>query len=111
MSRWTWPTMPGGLLVLPHVLAFSAPNALDVEPRIAAALGATTAVDGLPALRDRADISVGLPRALKAYGMPETCVARLLGPAKAAIPTNNPTPVTDENLTALLRGAWEGPLP
>ncbi|GAA1836637.1 hypothetical protein GCM10009812_31430 [Nocardioides marinus] len=52
-------------------MAFNAPNALDVERRIAAALGATTAVDGLLALRDRLDISVGLPRALKDYGMPE----------------------------------------
>src|SRR5699024_3141018 len=47
-------------VVLPHVLAFNAPNAPEAERRIAAAFDADTAVEGLAALRDE----VGAPRAL-----------------------------------------------
>ncbi|GGJ65631.1 maleylacetate reductase [Streptomyces brasiliensis] len=94
-------------VVLPHVLAFNAPNAPEAERRIAAAFGSATATEGLRALRERLDA----PRALKDYGMPEDGIAKALGPIKAAIPANNPTPITDENLTALLQAAWHGDLP
>jgi hypothetical protein len=43
--------------------------------------------------------------------MPEDGISQALEPIKAAIPAGNPTPITDENLTALLRAAWEGDLP
>ncbi|WP_055625450.1 maleylacetate reductase [Streptomyces hirsutus] len=91
-------------VVLPYVLAFNAPHAPEAERRIAAAFGSATATEGLRALRERLDA----PRALKDYGLPEDGVAKAVAPVLAAIPANNPTPVTDENLTALLRAAWEG---
>ncbi|WP_030509625.1 maleylacetate reductase [Microbispora rosea] len=91
-------------VVLPHVLAFNAPSAPEAERRIAAAFGAATAVEGLAALR----AEVGAPRALKDYGMPEEGIAKAVAPIMAALPAGNPTFVTEENLTALLRAAWEG---
>jgi maleylacetate reductase len=91
-------------VVLPHVLAFNAPNAPEAAARMAAAFGAPTAVEGLTALRTTLDA----PKALKDYGMPEDGIAKAVAPIMAAIPDNNPTPVTEENLTALLTAAWAG---
>ena len=91
-------------VVLPHVLAFNAPNAPEAQERIAAAFGTATAVEGLAALRTAVDA----PRALRDYGMPEDGIAKAVAPILAAVPANNPTPVTPENITALLRAAWEG---
>lgn len=91
-------------VVLPHVLAFNAPSAPEAERRIAAAFGAPTATEGLRALRSTLDA----PRALRDYGMPEEGIAKAVEPILAAVPANNPTPVTEENVAALLRSAWEG---
>lgn len=94
-------------VVLPHVLAFNAPNASAVSRRLAVALGSATAVEGLSALAQ----TLGTPAALRDIGMPEDGIARAVDPILAAIPRNNPTPVDADNLTALLRAAWEGRLP
>lgn len=91
-------------VVLPHVLAFNAPSAPEAERRIAAAFDAATAVEGLAALR----AEVGAPRALKDYGMPEEGITKAVAPIMAALPAGNPAPVSEENLTALLRASWEG---
>ncbi|MFF3505532.1 maleylacetate reductase [Streptomyces sp. NPDC003247] len=91
-------------VVLPHVLAFNAPAAPEAERRIAAAFDAADAGEGLAALR----AAVDAPRALRDYGMPEDGIARAVAPVLAAVPANNPATVTEENLTALLRAAWEG---
>jgi maleylacetate reductase len=91
-------------VVLPYVLAFNAPHAPDAEARIAQAFGSRKAGAGLAALREVLDA----PRALRDYGMPEDGIAKALGPITKAIPDNNPAPVTDENLTALLKAAWAG---
>lgn len=91
-------------VVLPHVLAFNAPNAPEAEVRMAAAFGASSAVAGLAELRRTLDA----PKALQDYGMPEDGIAKAVAPIMAAIPDNNPTPVTEENLTALLTAAWSG---
>ncbi|AZP22754.1 maleylacetate reductase [Streptomyces aquilus] len=95
-------------VVLPYVLAFNAPHAPEAEARIAQALGTDcgtrTASAGLAALRK----VLGAPRALRDYGMPEDGIAKALGPIMKAVPANNPTPVTEENLTALLKAAWAG---
>jgi alcohol dehydrogenase class IV len=97
--------------VLPHVLAFNAPNAPDAERRIAAAFGAGAAREVLPALRAELARHVEVPHALKDYGMPEDGIAQALEPITAAIPATNPTLVTDDNLTALLWSVWNGDLP
>ncbi|MGW1561230.1 maleylacetate reductase [Streptomyces sp. NPDC002144] len=95
-------------VVLPYVLAFNAPHAPEAEARIGQAIGAEcgtrTASAGLAALREL----LGAPRALRDYGMPETGIAKALGPIIKAIPANNPTPVTYANLTLLLQAAWAG---
>ncbi|SNX66180.1 maleylacetate reductase [Streptomyces sp. TLI_55] len=91
-------------VVLPHVLAFNAPAVPETERRIAEAFGSPTAVAGLAALRE----ALHAPRALRDYGMPEDGIARAVAPVLAAVPADNPTVVTEQNLTALLRAAWEG---
>ncbi|MEU9059689.1 maleylacetate reductase [Streptomyces sp. NPDC048430] len=94
-------------VVLPHVLAFNAPSAAEAERRIAQAFGSPTAVEGLSGLRK----VLGAPRALRDYGMSEDGIARAVAPILKAVPADNPTPLTEENLTALLRAAWEGSEP
>ncbi|CAL9408525.1 Maleylacetate reductase [Streptomyces sp. enrichment culture] len=94
-------------VVLPHVLAHNAPCAPGAERRIAEAFGSRTASEGLAALRE----ALGAPRALRDYGMPEDGITRAVAPVLAAVPGDNPAPVTEENLTALLRAAWEGSEP
>jgi maleylacetate reductase len=91
-------------VVLPHVLAFNAPNAPAAERRIAAAFGAEDAVAGLAALRSTVDA----PRALRDLDMPADGIPRAVAAVLAAAPENNPTPLTQDNVTALLRAAWEG---
>ena len=94
-------------VVLPHVLAFNVPNAPEAAQRMAQAFGAASAAEGLAALY----ATVAAPIALKDYGMPENGIAKAVGSIMAAIPAGNPTPVTEENLAALLRAAWEGNVP
>lgn len=94
-------------VVLPHVLAFNAPHAPEAERRIAAAFDAPSAVAGLAGLRRAVDA----PVALRDHGMPEDGIVAAVPAVLAAIPADNPTPVTTENLTALLRAAWAGEEP
>ncbi|MEV0688148.1 maleylacetate reductase [Nocardia sp. NPDC050378] len=94
-------------VVLPHVLAFNAPAAPGAEHRIARAFGSPTAGEGLATLRK----NLNAPRALRDYGMPENGIARAVPPILDAVPAGNPTPVNRDNLTALLRAAWEGSEP
>jgi alcohol dehydrogenase class IV len=91
-------------VVLPHVLAFNAPNAPEAEARIAAAFGSPTATEGLASLR----LTVDAPIALKDLGMPESGIAEAVPVVLAAVPDGNPAEVTDDNITRLLRDAWEG---
>jgi alcohol dehydrogenase class IV len=90
--------------VLPHVLALNAPSAPEGEARIAEAFGTSTAEQGLAVLR----AAVRAPRALRDLGMPEDGIARAVGPVLAAAPADNPAPLNEESVTALLRAAWEG---
>jgi len=94
-------------VVLPHVLALNAPAVPDLESRMAAAFRSTTALAGLVTLRDEVDA----PRALRDLGMTEAQIPSGVRPIVEASPSNNPTPVTTENIEALLRAAWEGEEP
>ncbi|GAA1888739.1 maleylacetate reductase [Williamsia serinedens] len=98
------PHAPTHAVVLPHVLAFNASNAPDAVARIARALGADDAVAGLADLR----AAVSAPSALKDLGMPESGIEAAVPRILAAIPADNPTPVTEHALTQLLRAAYEG---
>jgi len=93
--------------VLPHVLALNAPAVPDLDRRMAEALDAPTALDGLRGLRDQTDA----PRALRDLGLNEDDVRKAIQPILEAAPPSNPTPVTTENVEALLHDAWEGKEP
>jgi alcohol dehydrogenase class IV len=94
-------------VVLPHVLALNGPSVPDSDQRMAAAFGAASALDGLQRLREQ----VNAPRALRDYGLRETGIPAAAEAILAAVPPDNPTPVTATNLEELLHRAWEGKEP
>jgi alcohol dehydrogenase class IV len=91
-------------VVLPYVLAFNGPAAPEAEERIAAALGAGRALDGLEALRRE----LGAPRALRDYGFAESDIPAAAEAILPRVPPGNPRPVTAGDLRRLLRAAWQG---
>jgi len=91
-------------VVLPHVLAFNTPGAPDAARRVAQALGVDDAVTGLRALAD----THGIPRGLQALGMSEAAVEEAAALTAPAVPADNPVPVTDESMRALVQAAWSG---
>jgi maleylacetate reductase len=103
-GRFDLPHAQTHAVVLPYVLAFNAPNAVDAERRIAAAFDTATAIGGLQELRARLDA----PRALRDYGFREADIFQAAQAILPAIPPDNPTAVTIENLHVLLHAAWEG---
>jgi len=94
-------------VVLPHVLAANAPHAIEVERRIAEALGSQTAGEGLRSLQQVLEA----PTALRDYGMREDGIAAAAEEVLAQMPAGNPAPLTTDDLVSLLRAAWEGALP
>lgn len=91
-------------IVLPYVLAFNAPAAIDAEARIALAFGARTALEGIQELR----MKLHAPKALADYGFTEDDIEQAVEVCLPTIPESNPRPVTRENLAALLRAALHG---
>ncbi|WP_110239645.1 maleylacetate reductase [Nocardioides gilvus] len=91
-------------IVLPYVLAFNAPNAPMAESRLAAAFGNSTALSGLQELRRTLDA----PRALRDVGLEAGDIPSAVEGVLALSLPSNPTPLTTENLTALVRAAWAG---
>jgi maleylacetate reductase len=91
-------------VVLPHVVAFNAPSARTAEERIADAFDADRAIDGLQTLRHQLDA----PTALRDYGFEESDIPRAVELILPGVPPDNPTPVTADGLTRLLRAAWAG---
>ena len=91
-------------VVLPHVLALNAPGVPEVEARLAQALGAATAVEGLGRLSAELDP----PKALRDLGMPEEGIGPAAEEVLANVPEGNPVPVTRSVVDALLRAAWSG---
>lgn len=94
-------------VVLPYVLALNEANAEQAGARLAAAFGSGSALAGLQALRATLDA----PRALRDYGFEETDIPVAVEAILPVVPASNPTPVTRESLTALLRAAWDGSEP
>jgi maleylacetate reductase len=94
-------------VILPHVLAFNVPFAVEAEQRLAAAFGSRTAVEGLAGLRDK----LGAPRSLRDLGMPQEGVVAVAEAVVAGAPAGNPRPVTLDAITELVRNAWEGAEP
>lgn len=91
-------------VVLPHVLAFNAPNARAAVERIATALGDVDASDGL----DRLRTSLRAPGALREVGFQEDDVPAAAMLILAEVPPANPRPVDGAALTKLLHAAWSG---
>ena len=90
--------------VLPYVLAFNGPAAPEAERRIASALGAGNALDGLVALGRE----LAAPHALADYGFTEESIPAAAAAILPSVPPSNPRPVTVDDLRALLRAAWSG---
>jgi alcohol dehydrogenase class IV len=86
------------------VLAFNAPGAPDMASRVARALGVDDAVAGLRALAD----AHGIPRGLRALGMPEAAVEEAAALTAPAVPADNPVPITEGAVLRLVQAAWSG---
>ncbi|NNG38045.1 maleylacetate reductase [Flexivirga sp. ID2601S] len=106
-GRYDLPHAQTHAVVLPHVLALNAPHAPDADRRLAAAFGSDTALGGLEALRTTLDA----PRALRDLGMRESDLPGAVAAILPVVPPSNPTPVTEDTMTGLLRRAWEGAPP
>jgi len=91
-------------IVLPHVLAFNAPGAPDLENRIATAFGSDSAVTGLGALY----AELHAPTALRDYGLTLNNIPEAVELILPVIPPSNPRPVTADDLSTLLRAAHDG---
>lgn len=93
-------------VLLPHVAAYNAAAAPEAMHRIASALGAPDAAQGLFDL----NLAIGARVALKDIGMPESGIGHAVELATAD-PYYNPAPVNAEGIRQLLRNAWEGNRP
>jgi maleylacetate reductase len=93
-------------IVLPHATAYNARAAPEAMARIANALGAGDAAQGLYDLAGR----IGAPRALKDIGMPESGIDKA---ADIAVenPYWNPRPVTRDGIRDLIAKAHAGERP
>jgi maleylacetate reductase len=93
-------------VILPHALAYNAQAAPEAAARIAAAIGAEDAAQGLYDLISR----LGGPRALHDIGMPEDGVERAAALAVES-PYWNPRPIERKPIRALLERAYRGARP
>jgi alcohol dehydrogenase class IV len=93
-------------VVLPHAVAYNAGAAPEAMNRVARALGAASAADGLYDLA----ASLGAPVSLQALGMRREQLAQA---ADLAVqnPYYNPRPVTREGIRRLLENAFAGNRP
>jgi maleylacetate reductase len=93
-------------VILPHAVAYNAPLALEAIARVARAIGARSAAQGLYDLA----ASMGAPVSLSALGMKESDLDRA---ADLAVqnPYYNPRPVTRDGIRALLEDAYHGVRP
>jgi alcohol dehydrogenase class IV len=90
-------------VVLPHATAYNARATPEAMARVAHALGATDAAQGLYDLERQ----LGTPLALKDLGMPESGLDRVADLA-VANPYPNPVPLERAAIRRLLDNAWHG---
>ena len=93
-------------VVLPHAVAYNAPATTAAMARVARALNAADAAQGLYDLARR----VGAPSALKDIGMPEDGIDRAADLA-VSNPYWNPRPVERQAVRDLIARAWAGEPP
>ncbi len=105
-GSFTLPHAETHTIVLPHATAYNRDAAPEAMRRIAAALGAQDAADGIYDLIER----IGAPRALKDIGMPPEGLDRVADLAlQARYP--NPRPLEHGAIRALLQRAYDGSRP
>jgi alcohol dehydrogenase class IV len=105
-GTWNLPHAETHTIVLPHAAAYNAPAAGEAMQRVARALGAANAAQGLFDLAR----SLGAPLALKDIGMKESELDRAADVA-AQSPYWNPRPVDRAGIRALLENAYHGRRP
>ncbi|MBD2751232.1 maleylacetate reductase [Microvirga sp. BT688] len=93
-------------IVLPHAVAYNAPAVPDAMGRIARAMGAADAAQGLFELAKR----LGAKQALRDIGMPEEGIEQAVK-ATLAAPYWNPRPLDEAALRHLLTRVWNGDPP
>jgi len=93
-------------IVLPHAAAYNRDAAPEAMARVARAIGAEDAAEGLYDLA----VAVGAKTALKDIGMAETDIDRITD-LVTQNPYYNPRPVTRDGVRALLVDAYEGRRP
>jgi alcohol dehydrogenase class IV len=93
-------------IILPHATAYNAQAAPEAMSRLARALKADDAVQGLSALAHALDV----PTALRDFGMPESGIDRATDLAMAN-PYWNPRPLEREAVRGLIARAWRGAAP
>lgn len=91
-------------VVLPHAVAFNQPAIPRVMARVARALDAEDAAQGLRELTER----IGAPTALRDIGMRESDLDEAVGLVLEAVPRENPRPVDEAGIRALLEDAYSG---
>jgi len=105
-GTWNLPHAETHTIVLPHAIAYNAPAAPEAMARIARAIEAPNAAQGLYDLEQ----SLGAPLALADIGMPGAELDRAAELACAA-PYWNPRPIERAAIRKLLDDAWFGRRP
>jgi maleylacetate reductase len=93
-------------VLLPHTIAYNTPAVPEAAGRIARAIGAPQAADGLFDLSAR----LGAPRSLAEIGMPEDGIEKAAELATRN-PYWNPRPIEQRGIRDLLTRAWSGARP
>jgi maleylacetate reductase len=93
-------------IVLPHAVAYTGPAASEAMRRIARALGAQDAAQGLFGLAT----ALGIKRSLRELGMPEAGIDKAADLA-VSNPYWNPRPVERDAVRGLIARAWAGERP
>jgi alcohol dehydrogenase class IV len=94
-------------VILPHVVAFNESAIPEVMERVAHATGAQSAAPGLYDLAKK----IGAPTALKNIGMKEENLNEAISLVLEKAPFDNPRPVDETGVRAILEGAYTGRRP
>ncbi len=106
-GTWNLPHAETHTIVLPHAIAYNAAAAPDAMARVARALEAANAAQGLYDL----ERSLGAPLALKDIGMPGGGALDRAAELACAAPYWNPRPIERAAIRKLLDDAWSGRRP
>jgi alcohol dehydrogenase class IV len=106
-GTWNLPHAETHTIVLPHAIAYNAPAASEAMVRIARAIEAANAAQGLYDL----ERSLGAPLALRDIGMPGGGELDRAADLACASPYWNPRPIERAAIRKLLDDAWSGRRP